>query len=335
VAWENGQEYCPHCLNLGGTRGECGVSGSNNYDLIPSGVQGTYSKGAVIEFDVLLTAHHKGHFEFNACPISPGQIPTASCFADYPLEFVSDELYGATKDSTYPGRAYIAPLSYSGIQSTSSIAGSSGTFYRFHFKLPDDLVGDLVLLQWHYLTANSCQYDGYSTYSFPTDWNMHPSTMSICNPSPDGSGVPEQFWNCAEVSIVDGPTSAATSAPLPAPVDPVPTSGYPGEYTPTTPAPIVPTPTPVVVTPSPVVVTPSPIDPTPAPVVTPTPAPVASPPTDSSSEWTLSAVNHRCGRGSYPEVDARGNCRAECTHSLQCGAGESCVGGKLMFPRLS
>jgi hypothetical protein len=73
--------------------------------------QTTYEAGSVIEIDALLTAHHKGHMELKACPVSPGQVASQACFDSHPLEFVSDELYGAPKDVNYPGRAYIAPPS--------------------------------------------------------------------------------------------------------------------------------------------------------------------------------------------------------------------------------
>jgi hypothetical protein len=191
------KEYCPHCLNVGGTKGACGLSGSVNYDipldgfgqLIPADPQQTYSKGQKIQIEVILTAHHKGHFEFSACPIQTGQAPSLDCFAQYPLEFVSDDLYGATKDTSYPNRAYIAPTSFSGIITDTS-ATPPGILYRFTMKLPDNVSGDLVLIQWHYLTANSCAYEGYSKYNFPSAWgNM--GTLALCGPlPPDGIGVP-------------------------------------------------------------------------------------------------------------------------------------------------
>lgn len=43
---------------------------------MPTNQQATYLQGQEIEIDVTLTAHHKGHFEFAACPISEGEIPT-------------------------------------------------------------------------------------------------------------------------------------------------------------------------------------------------------------------------------------------------------------------
>ena len=100
----------------------------------------------------MLTAHHKGHFEVKACAISPGQVATQECFDANPLTFVEDKLYGAPVHPLYPGRAYIPRTDFAGLT-----RGSDGN-YPFHhlFKLPNGLRGDLILLQWYYLTANSC-----------------------------------------------------------------------------------------------------------------------------------------------------------------------------------
>ena len=150
--------------------------------------QAQYAQGQVIEVDIVLTAHHMGHFEFSACPIEPGGVASGDCFEQYPLEFVEDPLYGAPKDSNYPYRAYIAPPGRSRPDNTGS---TQGTFYRFRLKLPDNLTGDLVLLQWHYYTANSCVYRGYSSYAYPSDWGTVLTGIGICTDIPsDGRGLP-------------------------------------------------------------------------------------------------------------------------------------------------
>ena len=93
--------------------------------------------------------------------------------------------------------------------------------YKFKFKLPSDVSGH-VLLQWYYITGNSCTAAGYNNYSFPAGWE---SSAPVCDRIPDdGVGVPEQFWNCGEVYVgASGPTSTpaptpgSTSAPTPGP----------------------------------------------------------------------------------------------------------------------
>ena len=154
--------------------------------------------GAEITIEAILTAHHKGHFTMKACPVTPGEVPSQACFDSHPLEYVSDELYNAPKDLNYPERAYIAPPNVAQQLST----GVSGFHYKFKYKLPSNVSGT-VLLQWHYLTANSClPGEGYDSYPFPgSDWH---SGLAVCPHLPeDGNGVPEQFWNCAEVCIGD------------------------------------------------------------------------------------------------------------------------------------
>jgi len=137
---------------------------------------------------VELTAHHKGHFEFKACPIQPYEVATPGCFDAHPLTFISDTLYGANKDNNYPNRAYI-PL--------GSLGFANNVYsYSYKFQLPPGLSGDLILLQWRYVTANSCVHVGYDTYDWPvgTHW---PSANTLLVPNcgplpPDGNGVPEQ-----------------------------------------------------------------------------------------------------------------------------------------------
>ena len=148
---------------------------------------------------VLGTAHHKGHFTFKACPISSGQQPTQACFDANRLRFISG--HGANFDPNYPDRAYIPPAP----PGTQAANGSGRWDYQYRFQLPAGLSGDRVLLQWYYMTANSCTPDGYDRYNFPSGW--HPGNLGACEYIPSdgenypGSGrrLPEQFWNCAEV----------------------------------------------------------------------------------------------------------------------------------------
>lgn len=91
----------PQSANIGGTLAQCGIiAGLRNYDFpknalgnpMPPRPQQCYQPGQTIDLQVTLTAHHKGHFEYKACPISPGQAPTQACFDAHPLKFISDVL---------------------------------------------------------------------------------------------------------------------------------------------------------------------------------------------------------------------------------------------------
>mmetsp|Transcript_14891 Transcript_14891/g.21961 ORF Transcript_14891/g.21961 Transcript_14891/m.21961 type:complete len:175 (+) Transcript_14891:378-902(+) len=162
---------------------------------MPRDSQFVVQQGSEITVDIILTAHHKGHFEFKACPMDDllEEVPTQECFDRNPLNLFKDELYGAPPDPHYPTRAYIPPSSYSGI--VPDTTDVSGTLYQYTLQLPPDLKGNVVLLQWHYLTANSCKFAGYDDYDFPTAWGNMNSSVGLCSLPlpPDGRGVPGRF----------------------------------------------------------------------------------------------------------------------------------------------
>ena len=195
------KENCPSCANIKNANGFCGKVQTRDYDfpktgdgsLLPPLPQAEYVEGQYVDMEFVFTANHNGHHITYACPDFDN--PTQACFEQYPLEFVEDlsvEAYGtnynAPKDENFPSRAYLNPA-------------ASKT--KMRFKLPEGLHGDpnndnLVLLQWHWVTGNSCRSEGYDDYNFPPGWS--PDNMGPCPPlSNTGVDVPpEQFWNCAE-----------------------------------------------------------------------------------------------------------------------------------------
>jgi hypothetical protein len=225
AAWQDGRgEYEPWSANRKQSWETCGtiVNGpvSRNYDFLPTGVQATYSSGQVIDVDVDMTAHHKGHFVLKACAISPGQTATQACFDRSPLRFISGE--NANPHPNYPDRAYLPPANPPRATNGGhpQMANGGRWSYRYKFQLPQGLIGDLVLLQWHYIASNSCLPPGYNTYNWPAGWN--PGNLGECVDIPlygsDSGGFvqagrPEQFWNCAEVRITGGGVPAPTPTP--------------------------------------------------------------------------------------------------------------------------
>lgn len=179
--------------------------------------QATWQNGQDVSFDIHLTAHHRGHFIFRGCPL--GNLSGQECLDYYPLEFKQDVYFGMPKDPNYPGRYYIK---------------DNQKDYRLVYKLPDDLVGEEVIIQWMYVTANSCNPDGYKQYFN----GPGASVSSACNcglsdcatpeadmyhvPPPNKAGpfpAPEIFYNCIEVTIEGEPTPTPPFPP-PAPRPP-------------------------------------------------------------------------------------------------------------------
>lgn len=163
---------------------------------------------------VVLSAHHKGHFIFKACPIPFTTIsPTQECFDQHPLLFVEDKLYGAPVDVNHPERAYVAPATIESKMYSDKPNFDQAMLFEFKMKLPEGVSGDLVLIQWYYVAGNSgCAHAGYDTYQWPKHWikNMDSdegiseweSKVSVgkglksCEDAgalpEDGNGVPEQ-----------------------------------------------------------------------------------------------------------------------------------------------
>merc|ERR1712156_928875 len=111
------------------------------------------------------------------------------------------------------------------------------------YKLPEGVCGEKVLLQWRYITANSCFPPGYRNTEVGAilqdlGW-LRASGMSDCLYPYDptgatGAGKPEQFWNCAEITInARGPTPPTPPTPptTAAPVGPSPTTAPVGQPT--------------------------------------------------------------------------------------------------------
>ncbi|GAX18221.1 hypothetical protein FisN_31Hh027 [Fistulifera solaris] len=205
------KEYCWQCLNR--NNGVCGYVDEKDYDAwvdstgkpMPWKPQATYQRGQVITVSTGVWAYHWGHVELRACP--NGRQSTQACLDSYPLEFVEDVDYDMPKDPKYPDRGYLAERYET---------------YTMKFRLPDNLVGDQVLLQWRYVTSNSCLPPGYKEYFTNVSYDPVRSDLKRAQCalpySQDGLGKPEQFWNCAEISVLDGPGSPQVSAPVKAPV---------------------------------------------------------------------------------------------------------------------
>lgn len=203
------KEYCPHCLNR--SNGVCGFTSTNDYDewvdsmgnIMPWDSQSEYLSGDEIRISFTLTVHHGGHIEVRACP--KGRESTFDCFENpaHALHFVRDVSYDIPADPINPERGYLAGWR------------EGYRDFVYDFKLPKDLHGEEVLLQWRYITSNSCKPPGYDAYFngensqskvLPQYW-YSPNVRDCILPYPQSGdvtapGSPEQFFSCIEGMLI-------------------------------------------------------------------------------------------------------------------------------------
>lgn len=213
------QESCPHCLNEKTSNNLCSQGNAAtlydewddvNGDAMPWSSEGTYGEGDNITVEAFLSTNHAGHMDMFICP--HGNDSTQDCLWNNPLTMISDDLYNGPTDSTYPERAYFA---------------NDQSEFKYTYKLPEGVCGEKVLVQWRYITANSCFPPGYKNTAVSDrlqelGW-LRASGMSDCvfpyDPTgATGAGKPEQFWNCAEITITcTNPTVSPAPSPPPQP----------------------------------------------------------------------------------------------------------------------
>jgi len=206
-------EFCHHCLN--GNDGVCGRTAGNSYETdvwvdrngqpMPWVSQATYDAGQLIRVDSEMSTHHGGHMIITYCVIGETDCSSPNDFPDVNrLEFVEDltemassDAVAMPKDHSHPDRGYYSQW-------------GSQTKFSFVYKLPENVHGERVLLQWRYITANSCLPPDYANYfnansQIPRSYWKGENMAACQEPYPnDGSRSsvhPEQFFNCAEVTI--------------------------------------------------------------------------------------------------------------------------------------
>jgi len=229
---------CAHCHNGGGICGD----GSGEQETLNNyrGPQETWTARSIVPIKVLITAHHKGHYELRICDqiINSSMSDPEACLNKWKLQRASAAEVGVTNcqqndqrpvcqpiDTRYPERFYLPPPSW----------GSTQTFY---VKVPEGLECNECTLQWWWWSANSCiPADGYGCYREillangydANAWGVHsahawnPDNSYCPDKCKDGPrpqypvtdthcGCGEQFRNCADIAVLRslGSTTATT-----------------------------------------------------------------------------------------------------------------------------
>jgi len=211
-ASRNLDDSCGHCLNAGGpsavnsngayTHGLCGnvaTDSPQNWNAADaSSITALGTAGDSVMFEVKITAHHHGYWEFELCD-SPDI--SEECFRQHkltrsgcdPADFgggaagqLACERYWKPLTSAEYTSYTLQPQGYPNNAPFTDAGVCNYVVYKHYFDLPSDVSCTHCVLRWHYQTSNSCTSDGANS---------------------------EEFWNCADVSIqaAGGSTTADTS----------------------------------------------------------------------------------------------------------------------------
>jgi len=232
--------YCPQCL--GTTDLPMPTCGRYSFLNYADGPVTNLIAGQRVQFEIKVTAHHKGHFQFRLCDQTMSSAvgdlaDQEECLNEHVLERVrpeeldldckKDDSRGDCQpfDEANPSYWYLPPA-----------GGSMSAHYKFTYKLPDGVMCEKCTLQWWWSSANSCtpHPDAYRCYfqkMKALGWNADAWCSGACSfagSCPASQGAPvlcgEQFKNCADVQITaagSGGTSQTTeqktATPTPAP----------------------------------------------------------------------------------------------------------------------
>jgi len=246
-------EYCPHCKNAKGVdnvrkyspggkwvypetpqssvrHGLCGdgspLGGFEQKYMGSKYTTGdvvqTYRAGAEVEMEVVLTAHHMGWFEFFVCDKADLQNPdgpiTQECLSRHRLRRSEHDTSASPFDPKQPHRFYTVP---------QCLFGGEEMRMKMRYIMPDIDCKHCVL-QWYWVSANTCAGPGMESV-LP----LFPDAPANCDG--DGGSVgwipgamssswgtreclkngayPEEFWNCADISIQRDSGGSPTQKP--------------------------------------------------------------------------------------------------------------------------
>jgi len=230
------------------THGLCGNNVLNGETMLeeslmaPVPIQATFLEGDIVEFEVAVTAHHKGYYEFRICDQAvnqtnfPSRTAAQACFDQHLLVRAepradcqpNDEDPDCQPiDERYPERWYL-PESGWGLAATYPspplYPNSAGDVHRMRYKLPENLNCEHCTMQLYWPCSNSCiPNQGFWDYfgqienegwdeAAVFDFDMLHNDYQQCEHRCCGgnNGYAQEFWNCADITIL--PSGSATTA---------------------------------------------------------------------------------------------------------------------------
>jgi len=180
-------------------------------------VHASYKQGGQISVDLAIIAHHNGYMELYVCDVAKcgGEISRQcfqqrSCYKlnrswDNSCESRTDPLC-APIDQKHPSRFYLpCGKSYSPGRGTDVFGGG-----KIKYNLPKDLHCEHCVLQWYWVSANTCNPPGLLEY-YKSDrapqWGECPGQGEAKGgyrrwDTPCGGGnLSEEYYTCADIRI--------------------------------------------------------------------------------------------------------------------------------------
>lgn len=173
-----------------------------------------YAPGQVMDITVVITAHHRGHFEFRMCDaakLSDPKTVTWACLDENVLKRVSVPGEVSPVDPKYPERYYLEPECSPGYNKNVTMK----------YQVPSTLTCERCVMQWWWVTGNTCNPPGYERRSpqpahVATGCDWWEPSLPRC-----GNSYPEEFWNCADVRVAGAAVPSGSDPrvePAPAPI---------------------------------------------------------------------------------------------------------------------
>jgi hypothetical protein len=184
-------EYCPHCLNAGGVGAVAGAGGQwpdGKHGVCGDSFRGSrdHEEGGKNFSEVYLSTNHYGRFQFRICryklPGGEKEHLTEDCLNRNILKQANTSLSQAPGEKFY----YILP--------DDATSGNYTMFYELPQGLTCDGKSSKCVLQWYWLTGNSC-HPPHAPLKYRTRSNMFE-----CGEK--SAAYPEEFWNCASIRIL-------------------------------------------------------------------------------------------------------------------------------------
>ena len=180
---------CPHCWNQDEPTTGCGivqgggapfVYGDGGLGFSHTGIKTIFTAGEIVDMEVIITAYHGGRFEYRIQDAGNSPDPIGSLWDS--MELLTVESFSPLCDNPEFCGAEPCTEEKTCAQIPLRPYGTHDGNYIIKVKIPEELSCNHCVLQWRWITANSC--DG---------------TKISCDRS-------EKFWNCADIQIINSNT---------------------------------------------------------------------------------------------------------------------------------